>query len=204
MRTHREADAVTMARLLLLAIASAVGAAAVHLVIVLIAPQVANDDVASRIARLGAANRIVIEDPSAPADRRALARFADPAALIAHCAFDLAEAPLLVVAEPGETPMTLVFMERGTRIFSALTDRAATAGRLDIVLGTAAQIAALDLEADGARDAPDNRIRITAPAERGAIVFKAFRLTDSLEADARAALARSVCAPFGAAIEPGG
>ncbi len=155
--------------------AGIIGAAALHLAMILLMPRLARNDIVTRIAGFAPANSFtVLGDPGSSN----LPRFADPAAIHGFCPFDVSVAPVRLTAVPGEQIMNFVFLYEGGRVFAALTDRVATRGRIDIVIATLDQIEALkqnDIEGEVVND-----LRIAAPKATGVIVAKALVPTASL------------------------
>jgi uncharacterized membrane protein len=166
-----------------------VGAAAVHLVMILALPMLAERDVTSRLMQAGPTNSLTILEPARIGN---LISFADRTTLYAICPFDLSEGPLAIIVEAQETPMSLVFMSPGGEIFSALTDRAATQGLLQLRLVTAEQLRALTDE-ETADTAPQD-LRLEAVSERGVVIIKALVTTRNKESEADRALRRTRCA----------
>jgi uncharacterized membrane protein len=167
----------------------------VHLVSVLLTPTVAPRDAYARILEaVGAApvNRLVALPPMAPG-AEALP-FEDPAFAEAVCVYDLTQGMLRVAASAdGEDYLALSFHARAGRIFHAITDRAAIKGKIDIVIGDARQMEALQ---SASEEASPQEVRITAPTKRGFVLLRSFARRPSDQARARERLASVTCERF--------
>ena len=146
-------------------------AAIVHITSVFLMPALAQRDSYSRLAPM-------LDDtgfrtlPSATPGSEALP-FTDPGVLLAACRFDLSKGPWRVrVAVDSEALTSLSFRSRTGAVFHVLTDRAALQGRLDVLLGTAAQIDAV--EAADTDDAPTREVRLVAPATVGLVFMRSM------------------------------
>jgi uncharacterized membrane protein len=176
-----------MKRLLLSLLCGVIGAGIIHLCAVLILPGISDRSVAARSLSSLPLNRMSLVEGAAPG----LIRFADTTAVYAFCPFSLDDGTLRIVSQLGETPMSFVFLAPNGAVFSALTDRAASRGIVDLRLGTAEQIDALaDLDDP---DNPPTEYRVIAPNLQGTVVIKAFMATPSLRETARQALAETSC-----------
>jgi uncharacterized membrane protein len=175
-----------MMRGLIWILSGCIGAIIVHLLAVFAMPSVSANNIAAR----GLAS-LPVNSLSVPDDEKALIRFADPTALYAFCPFVLGESTVRIVSAVQTVPMSFVFLAPDGSIFSALTDRAANRGIIDLRLGTAEQI---DAVADGDDPAnPPSEYRIVSPATSGTVVIKAFMASPSLREAARAALDQTSC-----------
>jgi uncharacterized membrane protein len=177
-----------MKRALYWVLAGAIGALAVHIAIIFLIPRLSTRDLTSRLQAVGPSNSISM---IGAAKLPELINFADTSVLYAVCPFDLKDGPIALVAQPGETPMSLVFLVQGGIIFSALTDRAAAQGLLQVRLLTKEQLDDLVDSEDGSKDSPE--LRIEAPKPTGVILIKALVSTASRMPGAEAALARTRC-----------
>ncbi|WP_442756287.1 DUF1254 domain-containing protein [Methylocystis sp. JAN1] len=170
-------------------------AGVVHIVSVLLMPTVAPRDAYARLlATVGAApvNRLVALPPMAPG-AEALP-FEDPAFAEAVCVYDLSQGMLRVTTNAdGEDYIALSFHARAGRVFHAITDRAAIKGKIDVVIGDARQMDALQ---SASEEAPPQEVRITAPTKRGFVLVRALAKRPSDQARAREALAAVTCERF--------
>ena len=171
--------------------AAVILAALVHFVVVLAAPFVASDDAFQRLAGRGDVNATVLLPRADPGQR--VFPYGDPAVAMAFCRFDLAAGPIRVKAPAGRSFASISFHARRGLVFYALTDKAATHGVIDAVIGTSEQVQALaasDNEEDPSRD-----LRVIAPAREGYVLMRAFSELPSLYPQAEAEAKRLACTP---------
>ncbi len=167
----------------------------VHIVSVLLMPAVAPRDAYARIlSAIGDApsEKLIPLPPVTPgAD---VLPFEDAAFAEGVCVYDLARG-LLRVAAPadGEDYLALSFHGRAGRLYHAITDHAAIKGKLDIVIGDARQIEALQSATD---EIPTQEVRITAPTKRGFVLVRSFAKRPSDQSRARGRLASVTCERF--------
>jgi uncharacterized membrane protein len=171
-------------------------AGVVHIVSILLMPAVATRDAYARLAEAvnGApvANGVALLPAVAPGEE--VLPFEDSAMAEGVCLFDLGKGLLRVKGgADGEDLLALSFHASG-RIFHSMTDRSAIKGQIDIVVGDANQIAAL--EADDEEETPVQEVRITAPARRGFVLMRSFAKRPSDMARARERLKTMACEVF--------
>ncbi len=177
--------------LLFYAAATAVLAALVHSTLVLAIPAVADHDAFSTVAALAPNGETETLPRAAPAARRF--PYLDPAVAAAFCRYDLAAGPVRVRAPLGRAGfMSISFHSREGAVFFALTDRAATHGRLEAVVVTPAQLRAL-IAADD-EDNPSQDLRIVSPTDQGFVLMRVFSEEPSLYSDAEAQAKTLQCA----------
>jgi uncharacterized membrane protein len=161
----------------LFAAATLVIAALVHFCIVLIIPTVAARDAFARLAELGPSGVTTLLPRAAPGERRF--PWDDPALAGAFCRFDLANGPVRVKAATGRAGFaSLSFHTRHGAVFYALTDRAATRGRMEAVIVSPAQLRVLAAHDD--EDDPSQDLRVVSPTSEGFVVMRAFSELPSL------------------------
>lgn len=167
----------------------------VHIVSVLLMPTVAPRDAYARVVdAVGAAavNKLVLLPPMAPGVEPL--PFEDPAFAEAVCVFDLTQGMLRVTSNAdGEDYLALSFHARAGRVFHAITDRAAIKGKIDVVIGDARQMDALQ---GASEEAPPQEVRITAPTKRGFVLARSFAKRLSDRARARERLSGVICERF--------
>ncbi len=163
----------------------------VHLVVVLLAPYVANRDAFARIARPAALNETVLLPRASPAEKTL--PYGDPAVAMAFCRYDLASGPIRVQAPAGRSFSSISFHTRRGLTFYALTDRAATHGVVDVVLGTPAEVRALAAHDDD--ESPLRDLRVAAPAREGYVFVRVFSEFPSLYPEAEVEAKRLTCKP---------
>jgi uncharacterized membrane protein len=156
-------------------IATFLVAAIVHLVSVLLMPQVAPRDALARLSDAAKASSgeggVAMLGRAEPG--REIVPFEDPAMAEGVCVFDLSNGLLRVHANvEGDDFLGLSFHSNAGRVFHALTDRSTIKGKIDIVVGDAGQIDAL--ESEDSDDAPIQEIRLTAPSKRGFVLIRSF------------------------------
>jgi uncharacterized membrane protein len=171
--------------------AAAILAALVHLVVVLVAPFVAAQDAFARLTLLGALDETVALPRASPAEK--MLPYADPAVAMAFCRYDLASGPIRVRAPAGRAFASISFHTRRGLVFYALTDKAATHGVIDAVLGTPEEVRALAAHDD--EEAPLRDLRVAAPAREGYVTFRVFSELPSLYPEAAAEAKQLACKP---------
>jgi uncharacterized membrane protein len=161
----------------LFAAATLVIALLVHFCIVLVIPTVAARDAFARLAELGPPGVTTLLPRAAPGERRF--PWDDPALAGAFCRFDLANGPVRVKAPTGRAGFaSLSFHTRHGAVFYALTDRAATRGRMEAVIVSPAQLRVLAAHDD--EDDPSQDLRVVSPTSEGFVVMRAFSELPSL------------------------
>lgn len=171
--------------------ATVILAALVHFIVVLLAPYVASGDAFARLAPLGALNETVSLPRAGPAEK--MLPYADPAVAIAFCRYDLAPGPIRVEAPARRSFSSLSFHTRSGHVFYALTDKAATHGVVDAVLGTPEEVRALAAHDD--EESPSRDLRVAAPAREGYVMVRIFSEFPSLYPEAEAEAKRLTCKP---------
>jgi uncharacterized membrane protein len=129
-----------MLRIALAIVTGLIGAAVLHLVIVLSLPHFSNRDAYTRAVAEGAPNRFHLLD-----DTREKAELGsgDPFMRVAVCTFQIEEMPLRLAAF-GAVPFwsVAIFDSASNEIFS-MNDRTSAGGMLDILLATPVQLATI-------------------------------------------------------------
>lgn len=160
----------------------------VHIVSVLLMPEVAPHDAYARFAAAAQSaeitrNGVAILPRQAPGAE--VVPFEDPALAEGVCMYDLSKGLLRVRANAeGDDFLAISFHARTGRVFHALSDRAAIKGKIDIVLGDARQIEALESEEE---EAPTQEVRVTSPSKSGFVLIRSLskRPTDRERAEQR-------------------
>jgi uncharacterized membrane protein len=175
----------------LFAVAVAATAALVHFVVVLLVPVVATHDAYARLSELDSTGATAALPHAGPGERRF--PWDDPALAASFCRFDLSAGPLRVKAPVGRAGFaSLSFHTRRGAVFYALTDRAATHGRMEAVIVTAAQLRTLIAHDD--EDDPSQDLRVVSPTGKGFVVMRAFSELPSLYAAAAEQVQAMTCA----------
>lgn len=169
--------------LLLYGIGTLFMAGFVHLVSVLAMPQLAPHDAFARLSVFAKGPAPVLLPQALPGKQ--ITPFEDPALAEAVCIFDLGRGPLHVQADLDHKELlTLSFRSRTGRVFYAMTDKAAIKGKVDIMVMTAAQLAAAQANDD--EDNPPQELRIVSPQATGFVLIKALAPYPSERAAAEA------------------
>ena len=159
-----------------------------HLIVLLTVPSVAEHDAFARVAALGPAFKTIVLP-----DARALP-YLDPATSVAVCQYDLAGGPVRARAPVGRAGFaSLSFHSQRGVAFYALTDRAATKGRMDALIVTAEQLRTLISHDD--EDNPTDDLRIVSPTRAGFVMIRALSETPGGLPQAAAQAAAMTCAP---------
>lgn len=160
----------------------------VHIVSVLLMPEVAPHDAYARFSAAAqsaeiAKGGVAILPRSAPGAE--IAPFEDPALAEGVCVYDLTKSLLRVRANvESDDFLAVSFHARTGRVFHALSDRSAIKGKIDIVLGDARQIEALESDDE---EAPTQEVRVTSPSKFGFVLIRSLakRPTDRERAEQR-------------------
>lgn len=159
------------------------GAAGVHLAMVLLVPQLSQNDLTSRLSARQPANAMALLDRDSV---RGMIRFSDDAAAYAACPFDLSDGPVGLVAPVTGTPLSIIFLGRGGSVFAALTDRAASGNIIQLRVATEEQLRILIDSEEATSSLGD--LRIVSPDVTGVMLIKAMIARPSLRPAAEAAL----------------
>jgi uncharacterized membrane protein len=142
----------------------------VHIVTILILPAVAGRNGAQiLLARANGATVHVIQ-PARPGD--AATPFADPAAALAVCPFDLGEGLFRVRAQVGDAFTSLVVLGPAGEVVHGISDKAAVRRSIDVLIGTDTQIRAV--EAQDGEERQTQEVRFRVPMARGLIVVRSL------------------------------
>ncbi len=171
-------------RFALASLAGLVLAGIVHIVAVLLIPQLSTRDAASAFMAFGANGRAeLIRAGTAGVP---LLREDDPATVLAVCGYDLAAGPVRVVARTGPLPLSLSLQRRGGGVIYAITDRAAIRNTLEFVVMTEAQLDERLVEEEEGETARE--LRVVSDTDQGLIVVRVVveRPSDRGEAETMA------------------
>ncbi len=163
----------------------------VHLVTVLLLPNMATQDAYSRLAPLTPVNKVVPVPPPSP--DKATMPFMDPAFAMAVCRYDLTDAPLKFSVPISQAYTSVSFYTRSDIAYYAINDRAAGRRVIELDLMTP----------DQHNDLPDNeeitaadRLIVESPTNTGLIVIKALAAEPGLLASAQNTLTSAKCQPM--------
>ena len=181
-----------LSELALYAFACLIVAGLTHLVVVLLIPMTATRDAFSRLVGFAAPMTTQILPPASPTERSF--PFADPAAAMAFCRFDLSDGPVRIRAPVGRAGFaSLSFHTRRGAVIYALTDRAATRERMEAVVATDAQLRALVAADD--EDNPSEDLRILSPTVQGYALSRVLTDIPGLRPEAEAQALKLSCIP---------
>ncbi len=167
-------------------------AALVHLIVILVIPVVATRDAYARLAALGPVGATIGLPRPSPSETRL--PFGDPALASAFCRYDLSNGPIRVKAPVGRAGFaSLSFHTKRGAVLYALTDRAATQGLMEAVVGTAAQMR--EFVAHDDEDNPSQDLRIVSPTNEGFVLMRAFSELPSLYDAAQEQTVGLSCSP---------
>ncbi|WP_400766240.1 hypothetical protein [Methylosinus sporium] len=170
------------------ALATLCVAGSVHIVSVLLMPEVAPRNAYARLLAAAqsaetTANGVALLPRAAPGTE--VTPFEDSAFVEGVCLFDLSKGLLRVRADADpEDLLALSFHARTGRIFHSATDRSAIKGKIDVLVGDARQIEAVEGEDE---EAPPSQVHVTAPSMRGFVLLRSLakRASDRERAEQR-------------------
>lgn len=176
--------------------AGLIGAALLHLIIILSLPRFSDRDAYTRVLAEGEQMRFHPIGPAPDARPAGPGRLRqeDPFLPLAVCAFDLSEAPVRLTAAGAGVPFwsLAVYDGQSDEVFS-INDRTASNGGLDVIVATPAQTARIR------KDMPDvaaQSIVVEATALQGYAVLRTLVPQASFAERAAQFLDAAACAPF--------
>ncbi|MFD1333803.1 hypothetical protein ACFQ4O_17500 [Methylopila musalis] len=145
----------------------------IHVASLLAVPRFAERGPYERLAALPADGRFAaLPDEGDGAD---VLPFRDPAFVEAVCRYDVSAGPATVTATLPPSYGAVAFHTREGLPFYALTDRAATGGRVEVTVLNAAQAEKAEEEAEEEEAVePRPRIRIVSPTDAGFVLLRLF------------------------------
>jgi uncharacterized membrane protein len=156
-------------------LATACVAGSVHIISILLMPEVAPRNAFARLAAVAreaeaTPTGVTLLPRAAPGDE--VMPFEDPAFAEGACLFDLSKGMMRVSTDADpEDLLALSFHSRTGRIFHAVTDRSAIKGKIEVMIGDARQIETLEGEDD---EAPPSQVRVTSPTKRGFVLIRSL------------------------------
>ncbi|MBO3759405.1 DUF1254 domain-containing protein [Ciceribacter sp. L1K22] len=176
-----------LAQILMAIVTGLVGAAVLHIVIILALPHFTGKDAYTRVRAEGAANRFHLLDDSP--DRIGLSNL-DPFVKTAVCHFDTTERAARLVSPANAGFWSLAIYDRSSNEVFSMNDRTSLDGVLDVVVASPVQVARLrKAPPDGLASA----IIVELPTQAGYAVLRTLAPQASLEAGAAAFLAEAGC-----------
>ncbi|HEX2146576.1 MAG TPA: DUF1254 domain-containing protein [Pseudorhizobium sp.] len=179
-----------MLKLLFAVLTGLVGAALLHLVIILSLPFFSEKDAYTRVLAEG--ERHIFHRLPDIRDRAGLVQD-DPFMEASVCAYDLSQEPIRIYAN-GDVPFwsAAIYDAASNEVFS-INDRTAAAGTLDVVLATPVQLTVLRRALP---EAISQSILVETQQADGYLVLRTLVPQPSFTPAAGAFLANAVCAPF--------
>ncbi len=178
-------------KLLLAVVIGLIGAALLHLIIVLALPSFSERDAYTRVLAEGEIFRFyrLGEKP----DRAGLAKD-DPFVDAAVCAFDVSEGPVRLTAANGGVPFWSlgVYDPSSNEVFS-INDRTSAGGVLDVVIASPVQVTALR---KALPPAVSQSILVEAKQAEGYVVLRSLTPHPSFAGIVSQFLNQATCAPF--------
>ncbi|WLR93647.1 DUF1254 domain-containing protein [Shinella zoogloeoides] len=167
-----------------------VGAALLHIVIILSLPSFTGRDAYTRVQTLGEANRFF---PLANAAVGLAPINDDPAMKTAVCTFSVENGPIRLFAE-GDVPFwsLAVYDSASNEVFS-MNDRTSVSGALDTLVATPIQLIGIRKAVPAELE---QSILVEMRGDEGYAVLRTFVPTESREEAATAFLADASCEPF--------
>ncbi|MGE7367975.1 DUF1254 domain-containing protein [Neorhizobium sp. NPDC001467] len=178
-----------MLRILLAIAVGLVGAALLHLVIVLSLPHFSDRDAYSRVLSEGEAFTFHILDQKP--DSAGLAQ-EDPFLETAVCAFELDERPVELTAGDDVPFWSLAIYDPASNEVFSINDRTASGGRLDVIVATPLQATALR---KAMPEGLDRSILVETSQTQGYAVLRAMAPQPSIRPLAAAFLSSAECLP---------
>jgi uncharacterized membrane protein len=164
-------------RIGLAAAATLILAGIVHLVSVVLLPQLATGHAAARLARDLPFNTFLT--PETTNNPSGSIPFEDQTTRRLICRYSLQNGPVRIDVPTGEGFMSIVILQSDGRILTSMTDRVAQRRLISAVVGRPDQIAAL--EADDPDDDVPSDLRLNSASDEGVILVRAViaRATDA-------------------------
>lgn len=165
----------------------------VHIGSLLGVPRFATQGPFERIAGLGPEGAFVVLADEG--DAANMLPFRDPSFVTAACRYDLSKGPISVATALPSSYGAISVHTRTGQPFYALTDRAATDGRVELSILAQDDVAAAEQE-EAAEDARP-RLRIVSPTETGFILVRLFAPGESARPALRELAAKATCGRIG-------
>lgn len=171
-----------------------IGAALLHIIIILSLPHFTGRDAFTRVKMLGPSHRFIsLPDLS---DKRADAgglSNVDPFLKVAVCHFDLTLAPIRLLAPAGPSFWSMAVYDQDSNEVFSMNDRTSVGGDLDALVASPVQVAQIR-KAPGA--ALTQSIIVEHRGTTGYIVLRTMVPALSFAAQAETFLDEAVCAPL--------
>jgi len=179
-----------MPRVLFVILTGLVGAALLHLVIILSLPYFSEKDAYTRVLAEG--SRHIFHRLPDVRDRAGLVQD-DPFMELSACAYDISQGPIRIYAR-GDVPFwSLGIYDAASNEVFSINDRTSSGGILDVVLATPAQ---LTLLRKALPETINESILVETQRADGYVVLRTMVPQDSFVPAASAFLSEAICAPF--------
>jgi len=163
----------------------------VHIASILALPYVSSGDAWSRLSQAMPVNRFTLL--ARGPEGGTLLPYEDPRTFASACVYNLDAGPVRVQADfSGDGLVIVSFHDRRGATFYGLNDRGGLRGKLDALIVTGAQLAAI--EAATPDDEPVQELRLLSPARTGYVIARSVILNASDEDAARRRLSSLSCA----------
>lgn len=182
--------------LVLAVVAGILGAAILHLVIILSLPSFSDQDAYTRVLAEGELHRFhrLSDAAGANAVDTAGLRQGDPFLKASVCAYDISDGPVhLGSVNDGAPFWSLGVFDSGSNEVFSINDRTSAGGALDVVIATATQMNALR---KAMPQLASQSILVEAPSPQGFVVLRALSPQKSFDEVAAKFLDQASCAPF--------
>lgn len=196
---HWELPQLRVSFLITFVAGTALLAGAIHIVVILLVPYLAQSDGWSRLAAYAGENEFTELPIGGPPENRVAGL--DPLFVNGACRLNLIGAPAGITVDARDRFWSVALLDpQGTIIFS-LNDRTALQGRLDMIVLNSIQNARL-------QEAPtveiERTIVVESPSDDLIAVLRLFAPTTAAQEDARRILAQSECLPAPSVIPASG
>lgn len=183
-----------MNRLTYAVLTGLIGAALLHIIIILSLPHFTGRDAFTRVKMLGPSHRFIsLPDLS---DKQAAAgglSNVDPFLKVAVCHFDLTLAPIRLLAPAGPSFWSMAVYDQDSNEVFSMNDRTSVGGDLDALVASPVQVAQIR-KAPGA--ALTQSIIVEHRGATGYIVLRTMVPAPSFATQAETFLDEAVCAPL--------
>ncbi len=177
-----------MLRALFLLLAGLVGAALLHIVIIMAIPRYADRNAWKQIEALGPTNFFHILPPG----RESLLSYSNPFVRSAICRFDIADQPVRVSSESESPYWSLAIFNPASDEIYSMNDRSSSDRRLDVVIATPRQ---MTLYRKNLPDILSDAVLIEYPGNEGYLALRTVSPDPSWEEISRQFLADADCSP---------
>lgn len=177
-----------MSRFLHLLFLGLIGAAIVHIAVLLLIPHYSDKNAWAKLERLGEAYQF----HQLNSDTKVLSN-PDPLIQQAVCRFDLSDGPLKLAAQKSAPFWSLsIYTPSGDNLYS-INDTISNDRALDLIIANPLGVAAL--RSDGTFDESETSM-VSLPMKKGAVILRVFVPDASWQSIAQSFFADASCAPY--------